>query len=298
MVPADYEEAFGYVREASDAGWTDADFLLALMYRDGTGTDRSVEKAEEYLIKAGEAGHPRAMTVLADMYFEGKYLQRDPAKAFMWYLSSAKTGNPKSQYQVASMLSSSTGTEKDPDAAREWYARYSETILNEFRRGAMDTLRARRADTAESMELLKASSRSLNISSMVSLASKYEEGKGVKRNAAASVSLLEKASAAGGSPRVRLGIMYLEGTGTAKDPEKAFALFRSAADYGDAAGMYRLAMMYKDGIACEESQVNYRMYMRMAAERGDRDARAIVAKWDGRIERRKKNGPKASVDDQ
>ena len=54
-----------------------------------------------------------------------------------------------------------------------------------------------------------------------------------------------------GAPRVHLGIMYLEGTGVEKDEEKAFALFKAA------------------------------------AERGNRDAKLIVNKWDGRIERRK-----------
>ena len=287
MVPADYEEAFRYVKEASDAGWTEADFLLAIMYRDGSGTDRSVEIAEQYFIKAGEAGHQRAMTVLADMYNEGKYLNRDPEKAFRWYLASAQSGNPRSQYQVATMLSHGIGVEKDENAARDWFVRYSNSSLNEFRRSAMDTLRARHKDAATSIELLKASSRSLHVQSMVSLASKYELGKDVKKNESAAVQLLERASSAGGSPRVNLGVMYLEGTGVEKDEEKAFALFKAAAEYGDAAGMYRLALMYKDGIACEESQVNYRMYMRMAAERGNRDAKLIVNKWDGRIERRK-----------
>ena len=51
--------------------------------------------------------------------------------------------------------------------------------------------------------------------------------------------------------------------------------------------MYQLALMYKDGISCEENQANYRMYMRMAAERGNRDAKQIVIKWDDRIKRRK-----------
>ena len=286
-VPSDYEEAFRYVKEASDMGWTEADFLLALMYRDGSGTERSVEMAEAYLTKAAEAGHQRAMTILADMYNEGKYLSRDPEKAFRWYLESARSGNPRSQYQVASMLSAGIGTEKDPKASKEWFARYSSSSLNEFRRSAMDTLKARGPDAETSMVLLKASSRSLHTQSMMALASRYEEGRDVKRNESAAAQLLERASASGGAPRTRLGIMYLEGIGVEKDAGKAFSLFRSAAHFGDAAGMYRLALMYKDGIACEESQVNYRMYMRMAAERGNRDAKLIVNKWDERIERRK-----------
>lgn len=297
MCRADYEEAFKYVSEASEAGWTEADYLLALMYREGTGVERSIEKAEEYLIKAGEAGHMRAMTSLADMYNEGKYVSRDPKKAYIWYLRSAQAGFLKSQYQVASMLASGNGVEKDEEAAKQWYARYSSNALSESRRSAMDTLRARRADTATSLDLLKAGSMSYHTQSMVALAGKYETGRDVRKNEEAAAQLLERATAAGGTPRSHLAQMYLDGIGVEKNTDRAFELFRQAAQFGDASAMYGLAMMYKDGISCEESQESYRRYMRMAAERGNRDAKLVVGKWDGRIERRKaaKNGGKGSA---
>lgn len=287
LVPADYEEAFRYALMASEAGWTDADYLLALMYRDGTGTDRSVEKAVQYYTKAAENGHQRAMTVLAEMYGEGRYVQRDPEKAFRWYLASAESGNNRSQYQVAVMYAAGIGTERDPAAAKDWYARYSNGSLNEFRRNAMDLGRSRGVDPDTMLSMLKTSSLSCNPQSMCALASKYADGRGVKRNEGAAVQLLRRASVSGGPARTRLGEMYLEGIGTEKDTDRAFELFRSAAQSGDSGAMYRLALMYKDGISCEESQSNYRMYMRMAAERGNRDAKMVVMKWDGRIKRRK-----------
>ena len=56
--------------------------------------------------------------------------------------------------------------------------------------------------------------------------------------------------------------------------------------------MYRLAMMYKDGICCEADDQKYRWLMRIAAERGNRDAKDLVSKWDDRIRRRKMNKEK------
>lgn len=289
LVPADYEEAFRYAKEASDAGWLEADFLLGQMYRDGTGTERDIPKAEEMFRKAAERGHPRSMTVLADMYMEGRYLKRDQEQAFIFYMMAARTGNLKAQYQVAMMLNDGIGTDKDPEQAKEWFARYASNSLNDFRKSAMESLRNRKGDLNVSNDLLKDSSRSLNVQSMVSLASKYSEGKDFKRNQSATVQLLTNASVSGGQPRSRLGELYLEGDGVEKDTDKAFQLFREAADFGDSNGMYRLALMYKDGISCEENQEMYKRYMRMAAERGNRDAKQTVAKWDDRIERRKRN---------
>ena len=151
----------------------------------------------------------------------------------------------------------------------------------------MDTMRARRSDTDISNDMLKSMSKSYHTPSMVALAMKYESGTGFKRNGNAALSLLQKASVAGGNPRTRLAERYLECDDGRRD--EAFNLLKSAADYGDGAAMYRLALMYKDGIGCEADDGKYRWYMRMAAERGNRDAKELVAKWDDRIRRRKQN---------
>lgn len=286
----DYREAFKYLKLASEKGWLDADFLLAQMYRDGNGVDRSIEDYEKRLIYAAEGGHAKAMSALAEAYLDGKYIQKDNEKAFQWYMRSASSGNMKSQYQVAVMLSSGIGCEKDEEAAKQWFARYSSTALNDSRKIAMDTMKSRRIDIDISNDMLKAMSKSFHPQSMVSLASKYESGNGFKKNTDAAVSLLEKASVAGGSPRTKLAERYLEGDDESK--KKAFELLRSAASYGDGGAMYRLAMMYKDGICCEADDQKYRWFMRMAAERGNRDAKDLVSKWDDRIRRRKMNKEK------
>ena len=286
----DYREAFKYLNLASEKGWLDADVLLAQMYRDGNGVDRSIEDYEKKLIYAAEGGHARAMSILAEAYLEGKFIEKDNEKAFQWYMRSASSGNMKSQYQVAVMLSSGIGCEKDEEAAKQWFARYSSTALNDSRKIAMDTMKARRIDIDISNDMLKAMSKSFHPQSMVSLAAKYESGNGFKKNTDAAISLLEKASVAGGSPRTRLAEKYLEGDGESK--KKAFDLLKSAADYGDSSAMYKLALMYKDGICCEADDQRYRWYMRMAAERGNRDAKDLVNKWDDRIRRRKMNKEK------
>ncbi len=286
----DYREAFKYLNLASEKGWLDADVLLAQMYRDGNGVDRSIEDYEKKLTYAAEGGHARAMSILAEAYLEGKFIEKDNEKAFYWYMRSASSGNMKSQYQVAVMLSSGIGCEKDEESAKQWFARYSSTALNDSRKIAMDTMKARRIDIDISNDMLKAMSKSFHPQSMVSLAAKYESGNGFKKNTDAAISLLEKASVAGGSPRTRLAEKYLEGDGESK--KKAFDLLKSAADYGDSSAMYKLALMYKDGICCEADDQRYRWYMRMAAERGNRDAKDLVSKWDDRIRRRKMNKEK------
>ncbi|MBQ7702321.1 MAG: SEL1-like repeat protein [Candidatus Methanomethylophilaceae archaeon] len=291
LIPADYQEAFEYLTKASEAGWLDADVLLAQMYREGNGVERSMEKFVERLTYAAENGHAKAMSMLADAYYDAKYIKKDAQKAFEWYMKAACTGNMKAQYQVAVMLSSGAGCEKNEDEAKKWFARYSSTALNDSRKVAMDTLKTRHSDFDITNDMLKSMSKSYHTPSMVSLASKYDSGKGFKKSPKAAIDLLEKASLAGGAPRTRLADKYLE----SEDEEvrkKAFGLLESAAKYGDNAAMYKLAIMYKDGTLCEADENKYRMYMRMASERGNRDAKEVVMKWDNRINRRKKNKEK------
>ena len=288
LVPADYVEAFEYLSQASEKGWLEADVLLAQLYREGNGVERSMEKFVERLTYAAERGHPKAMSLLADAYFDGKYIERNPGLAFKWYLTAASTGNMKAQYQTAVMLSSGIGCEKDEEEAKKWFARYSSTTLNDSRKIAIDTMKSRRADIDITNNMIKAMSKNCNPQSMVSLAMKYESGKGFKKSEKAAVNLLEKAALAGGLPRTKLAEMYLNDKDDEND-KKAFELLVSAAEYGDGGAMYRLAQMYKDGIVCEKDETKYRMYMRMAAERGNRDAKEVVMKWDDRIRRRKKD---------
>ena len=49
-------------------------------------------------------------------------------------------------------------------------------------------------------------------------------------------------------PLVGLGTLYLEGTGTPKNPRKAVDLFQQAAKLGDAQAKYELGVCYLDGL--------------------------------------------------
>jgi len=147
---------------------------------------------------------------LGDLYMDGKFMKKDPEEAFKWYMMSALVGNSRSQYQVASMLDSGIGTEKDVEQAKKWFGIYSNSILNDSRKSAMETLKARKGDFDVSNDLLKAMSRTYQPQSMTRLATKYEQGKGFKKSLKGAFDLQSKAALAGGGPRVRLADMIVE----------------------------------------------------------------------------------------
>jgi ABC-type polysaccharide/polyol phosphate transport system ATPase subunit len=276
MTRSDYEEAFAYLSKASELGWTEANIPLSQMYREGTGVERDIGKSIETLERAAENGNTRAMSLAANNFLEGNYFPRDPERAFKWFMRSALTGNSRSQYQVAIMLSSGLGTEKDEEKANEWFIRYSSTMVNDSRRIAMDTMRKRKMDDPRSNDILKAASMSYDVNSMVTLATRYETGRGFKKKHDAYVDLMQKASIGAGAPRTRLGEICLEEGSKDYDPDRAMELLRSAAGSGDARAMYRLSVIYKEGKICEQDMEMHRMYLTMAAERGNKDAKLVL----------------------
>lgn len=67
----------------------------------------------------------------------------------------------------------------------------------------------------------------------------------------------------------KLGDLYREGNGLAKNPKKAIYWYRKAADQGDYLGLYELADCYFEGIGNEISQEQAVSWWRKAAEKGD-----------------------------
>ncbi len=285
----DREQAFDMFCKAADAGSAEAFFRKGMMLHKGFGTERSESKAVEALEAAAALGHSKAMVVLADMYMDGTTVERDPAKAYRWYLLSAETGNPRSQYQVATMLSSGIGVEKDEDEADLWYRRHSASELNGSRMYALEMIDKRRgARRPETPVMYEEAADSGNLRAIAKLAYMRETGKEVTKDvtkASALYDTLEKGPAKG---RGAAASAHLEGRLGESDLERAFTLYKQAADNGDVKAMYPVACMYRDGIGVQEDRELYKFYTRMASDFGNKEAQAIVRKWDAKEKKRRR----------
>ncbi|MDO4643173.1 MAG: tetratricopeptide repeat protein [Cardiobacteriaceae bacterium] len=70
----------------------------------------------------------------------------------------------------------------------------------------------------------------------------------------AALPLFEQASARGSMKAPRyLGLMYLNGEGVKRNPQRAFAEFQKAAVAGDITGQYWLGHLYEQGIGTEKN---------------------------------------------
>ncbi|MGE3145387.1 MAG: tetratricopeptide repeat protein [Pseudorhodoplanes sp.] len=73
-----------YSYAASYFGDADAQYSLARLYLDGTGTERDPRQAVRWLILAANKGLPRAQAVLGNVLFKGEATPRQAARGLMW----------------------------------------------------------------------------------------------------------------------------------------------------------------------------------------------------------------------
>ncbi len=69
-----------------------AQYNLAILYEDGEGTEKNLEKAFYWYQKAAENGDSMAQYHLALSYYKGEGIEKNLEKAFYWYQKAAENG--------------------------------------------------------------------------------------------------------------------------------------------------------------------------------------------------------------
>ena len=89
----DYKAAFAEFKPLAEQGDADAQYNLALMYRNGKGTAQDDKQAVYWYQKSAEQGNAQAQHNLGWMYRNGKGTAQDDVKAYMWLNIAAANGD-------------------------------------------------------------------------------------------------------------------------------------------------------------------------------------------------------------
>ena len=73
-----------------------------------------------------------------------------------------------------------------------------------------------------------------------------------------------------------LGLLYLEGRGTAQSPKDALECMVKSAELGNAGAQFKAGEMYLGGIGTSVSEDKASAYLKMAAEQGDTRAEELL----------------------
>lgn len=257
----DVAKALQLLEDAYAHGSLDAGHQLAQMHLRGTGVPRSMDRAVSIMEDVARKGHTRSQTQLAQMFMDGDAVRRDTAHSFEFYLMAAENGDRNAQCKVADMYREGIGTDKDMDSAREWYRIYACSCIVDQIISAAKAVEAPGSGFDMTADELY---------DMAAITSNRRATRQIRQARAGPV---------------RTSLMKDESL--RKDPEKAFRLFSELAASGDAEATLALAMMYKDGIYVEPDTEMYRSNVRTAAMLGNKDAKAMVERWERRKDRRK-----------
>jgi TPR repeat protein len=120
-VAPDFISAAKYFEQAADLGDSDAAYALGLLYRNGTGVDKSDEQAAQWIGRAAKENNIPAEVEYAIMLFNGIGVPKDETAAGNLFLKAAARDNPVAQNRVARLLAVGRGVPKDMVEAMKWH---------------------------------------------------------------------------------------------------------------------------------------------------------------------------------
>jgi len=95
---------------------------VAMMRRQGLGTEKDPKGAEEMYLRAAEAGLPTAQADLADMLIRGEAGPPDPKRALPLLEAAAAANHPLAQYELAQFYEAGQLVPQNMTVARNLYA--------------------------------------------------------------------------------------------------------------------------------------------------------------------------------
>ena len=114
-------EAVRWLQQAVDAEIPAAQYLLAVLYRDGIGVDADAARATALLHRAARNGHVPAMLEYGIAVFNGAGVAPDEARAATWLRRAAWHGDALARNRLALLYAAGRGVEADRVEAAAWH---------------------------------------------------------------------------------------------------------------------------------------------------------------------------------
>lgn len=269
----DYEKALKNAQIAASTGDAEGEAALATLYYYGCGVNKDLDQARYWAQQAADQEHSAGYTILGSISCdEGNYLYALP-----YLQKGAELENNQARLLLADIYHEGKSVEKDTEKA---YALLKDAIAdgNEEAQKTLDYYHyIDSIDDASAIEQSKLSAESDDPNSLLLLAARYQEGKGVEKDLTKAFNLTKQAADMGHAPaQAILSWFYTNGLGTEKNLQKAFEYTLKAAkqDYENAYG--DLANLYYNGIGTPVNYPEARYWGEKGIELGDTAAYYIM----------------------
>ncbi|NNM88919.1 MAG: hypothetical protein HKL95_10425 [Phycisphaerae bacterium] len=278
-------KAMEYLTMSGATNYVDGCFKIACDYFAGDDLKkRDYAKAAEWFRIAARFGDPRAMNDIGTLYHFGQGLPQDDMKAVAWYRKAARAGDLNAMDNLALAFRRAHGVPLDYRRAMFWWKMAAHLgskeaaawIGNMYFDGHAQAF-TYTPNYHGALRWWKQAAKQGSRQAMQNLSLLYWNGWGVT----ASHFMAEKWRSRTGDVRAmyKLGNYYQLGRGTAKNPAKAVACFRQAADSGSPDAMNLLAVDYMAGYGIVKNNTHALKWFAKAAAAGSTDAMC----WLGQI---------------
>ncbi|PHS74730.1 MAG: hypothetical protein COB19_05470 [Porticoccus sp.] len=115
------DEGYAILSELAATGDADAQYGVAILYKEGWGTDKDIKTAFDYYQKAALQNHPGALFEMGWFYQAGENVTQDYAEAIKWYEKAANEGHPVAMYALGGLYYNGLGTTKSEDKGMVWF---------------------------------------------------------------------------------------------------------------------------------------------------------------------------------
>ena len=240
-----------WFKAAAGKGHPTAQYLLAVAYANGMGTEKDEYQAVQWFFKAADQGNDKALLKLAR-----RIADHHQEFAFQCCLKAATMGLADAQYEIAESYALGIGVPASEEIARTWYERAARQGVVRAQHALASLLERRAAaDEAEVLRWYRAASAQGHPGAQVALARLDSAGFGRQGEA---------------KRRGRRG----EG----EDRRRVDNRWARYAERGDADDRYHLGLMHEAGIEVEQDSDEACRWYRLAAEQQHPEAQLALAR--------------------
>lgn len=235
-VDKNLEKAFLHFYNLAEIEYTQGIYQLAQLYQKGLACNKDLKKAREYLEKGAKLGHLGCQNSLGIAYRYAYGVEKNLEKACYWYEKAARGGHIAAQNNIGFMYKNGLGVEQNYEEACNWY---------------------------------RLSSKSGNSSAQVNLAFMYKNALGVNKDLKEAFYWYKKASEQGNiSAQVNLGRFYQEGWTVEKDYKLALKLYNAGVKVGNEQALTYFAYLLQNGLGIDKDEGKAKLLYEKAIQNG------------------------------
>ena len=280
------ENAFQWAEYGAKQGDVLSEFLLAMCYGHGAGTEEDPKAAFDCFLKTAQAGYVNGQAAVAECYRSGYGTEENAEQCIFWGEKAANATSVaipiphrNSTLDVCDKAMLTLGklymwndSVCDYEKARYWLERAASGVFDTQAPGLLGDMYCCADgiphDYAKAVQYYERGVQLNDPNAQLGLGILYENALGVPQDYTKAAKLYQEASERGNVDATNyLGRLYEDGFGVAQNDAKAASLYQKAADMGDTEAIGNLAAMYYNGKGVPQSYARaFSLYKKAEAQ--------------------------------